>query len=120
METDEQFVNQGVDRVLLLHTNNPAYAIASNYLKSIGLGAMDGQTWAWPGVWSTSALGNRGYQHADPSRRWRARRLHEPELQPIAYWNESKLDGKVTDGYFSMLGFARATQYPAKRGIRGR
>ena len=114
MATGEQaFTAAGVDQVLLLRPNNPAYALASQYLQANGLGALDGQNLGISArVWD---FGPRTSEDTSTQTRIvggvRGDWLNQSYNVALGY-NENKLDGKVTDGYFSMSSFARATQLP--------
>lgn len=114
LETDEEFDNQGVDRVLLLRPTNPAYQIAADYLNSVGLGALVGQPL---GVMArVFDFGPR--TNVDTSTQTRIiggvrGEVLEQSYNVLVGWNQNKLEGTVTDGYFSQVGYARATQDPA-------
>jgi iron complex outermembrane recepter protein len=111
LETDELFAQQGVDPVLLLRTTNPAYPTAANYLNAVGLGQLVGQD-----LGITARVFDFGPRvQEDTSTQSRLTAGVRGEVWEQSYnigltWSESKLEGKVTDGYFSQVGFAAATQ----------
>ncbi len=114
LETDEEFINQGVDRVLLLRPSNPAYQnIAVPYLNANGLGALVGQD-----LGITARVFDFGRRtQEDTSTQFRIvgggrGEFMNQSYDVSAFWNQNKLEGTVTDGYFSQVGFARATQDP--------
>ncbi len=122
LETDEAFgpllpgnvVAPGTtDRVLLMRTTNPNYGIAANYLNAVGLGQLVGQDL---GITArVFDFGPRTQSDTNTQTRLvggvRGEFLSQSYNVAIAT-NQSKLDGTVTDGYFSQLGFAKATQAP--------
>ncbi len=111
METSEAFATAGIDRVLLLRPSNPAYSLASSYLQSVGLGALDGEdlgitSRAWdfgPRVDENTSTQTRLVAGARGD--WM-----EQSYNVALGYNESKLGAKVKDGYFAMTSFAAATQ----------
>jgi iron complex outermembrane receptor protein len=115
LETDEAFGTQGApgstDRVLLFRATNPNYATAANYLNSVGLGALVGSD-----LGITARVFDFGPRTVeDTSTQTRLAGGVRGEVLDQSYnvalvWNESKLEGKTTDGYFSQLGFVQATQ----------
>jgi iron complex outermembrane recepter protein len=122
LETDEAFgpllpgnaVAPGAtDRVLLVRTTNPAYATAAAYLNANGFSQLVGQDL---GITArVFDFGNRTQKDTNTQTRFvaglRGEVLNQSYNVAVAT-NESKLDGTVTDGYFSQLGFAQATQAP--------
>jgi iron complex outermembrane recepter protein len=114
MTSDEEFLKQGVDPVLLLRPTGSGYATAANYLNSVGLGDMVGQD-----LGMTARVFDFGRRSSeDTSTQFRFVGGARGEVMNQSYdvsgfWNQSKLDGQVKDGYFSMVGFSRATQDPA-------
>ncbi len=118
-ETDEEFANQGVDPVLLLRpflpsgAPNPNYQLASDYFKANGLAGMDGKP---IGVTDRTFLfGPR--QNEDTSTQSRLVVGLRGEIWGQDYnvgvaQNQSKVAGSVTNGYFSQVGYAKATQDP--------
>jgi iron complex outermembrane receptor protein len=113
LATDEEFDKQGIDRVLLMRPTNPNYGIASQYLQANGLGALDGQA-----LGITARVFDFGPRTSeDTSTQTRIVGGVRGEWLKQSYdvsvaWNENKLSGTVTDGYFSQVGFAKATQLP--------
>jgi iron complex outermembrane recepter protein len=123
METDSAFgpklpgnvVAPGAtDRVLLLRTTNPNYGLAADYLNSVGLGSLVGNDL---GITArVFDFGNRISEDTSTQGRFVAGVRGDFMQQ---YYNvgftasQNKLDGKVTSGYFSQLGYAQATQNPA-------
>jgi iron complex outermembrane receptor protein len=113
MATDEEFDNQLVDRVLLIRPTNPNYQIAADYLNANGLGALVGQS-----LGITARVFDFGRRtQEDTSTQFRivggARGDFMNQSYDVsAFWNQNKLEGTVTDGYFSQVGFAKATQDP--------
>jgi iron complex outermembrane recepter protein len=114
MQSDEEFVKQGVDPVLLLRQGSSGYATAANYLQSVGLGDLAGQDLGM--TLRVFDFGRRTNEDTSTQSRLvggvRGEFMNQ-SYDVSAFWNESKLEGTVTDGYFSMVGFARATQDPA-------
>ena len=114
MATDEEFDNQGVDRVLLIRPTNPAYQTAADFLNASGSGALVGQP-----LGITARVFDFGPRTSeDTSTQTRIVGGVRGEWLKQSYdvsvaWNENKLKGTVTDGYFSQVGFAKATQDPA-------
>ena len=122
LETDEAFgpllagnvVAPGAtDRVLLLRTTNPAYATAATFLNANGLSQLVGRD-----LGITARVFDFGPRtQSDTNTQTRLVAGLRGDILNQAYsvaiaTNQSKLAGKVTDGYFSQLGFARATQAP--------
>lgn len=117
LETDEAFGQQGqpgsTDRVLLLRTTNPSYATAAAYLQSQGLGALVGHD-----LGITARVFDFGLRAVeDTSTQSRVAggirgEFMNQSYNVAAYWNESKVEGKTLTGYFSQLGFVKATQAP--------
>jgi iron complex outermembrane recepter protein len=123
METDSSFgpllpgnaVAPGAtDRVLLLRTTNPNYGLAANYLNSIGLGSLVGSDL---GITArVFDFGNRVTEDTSTQGRFvvGVRGDVMDQSYNVAFSaSQNKLDGKVTSGYFSQLGYAQATQNPA-------
>jgi iron complex outermembrane receptor protein len=113
METSEAFTTTGIDRVLLIRPSNPAYAQASSYLQSQGLGALDGEDLGITArVWD---FGPRTDENTSTQTRVvagiRGDWLQQSYNVALGY-NENKLEAKVADGYFAMSAFAAATQMP--------
>lgn len=114
METGaDAFTAKGVDQVLLLRPSNPAYALASAYLQSVGLGALDGEDLGISArVWD---FGPRTEENVTTQTRLvggvRGDWLEQSYNVAVGY-SESRLEAKVLDGYFAMSGFAAATQAP--------
>jgi iron complex outermembrane receptor protein len=114
MDGDEEFISQGVDKVLLLRPGSSGYGMAADYLQSVGLGDLVGHD-----LGMTSRVFDFGRRSAeDTSTQMRIvggvrGDFMNQSYDLSAYWNQSKLEGTVTSGYFSMVGFARATQDPA-------
>ena len=114
METGADAFNAaGVDQVLLLRTTNPAYGLAANYLNSVGLGGLVGQDLGITSrVWD---FGPRVDENIATQTRLvggvRGDWLEQSYNVAVGY-SESRLEAKVADGYFSMSGFAAATQAP--------
>ena len=114
METGaEAFAAKGVDPVLLLRSTNPAYAQAASYLQSQGLGALVGQD-----LGITSRVWDFG-PRVDENVTTQTRLLGgvrgdwmEQSYNVAASYSESRLSANVLDGYFSMSGYAAATQAP--------
>ncbi|HRH87620.1 MAG TPA: TonB-dependent receptor [Rubrivivax sp.] len=105
------FAAAGVDQVLLLRPGNPAYAQAAAYLQSVGLGALVGQDLGITSrVWD---FGPRSEENTVTQSRLvgglRGDWLEQSYTVALGY-SESRLDGKVIDGYFSMSSYAAATQ----------
>jgi iron complex outermembrane receptor protein len=115
METDDLFSAPGApDRVLLLRTTNPNYGFARDYLLATpGLEALAGQDL---GITArVQDFGNR--INRDTSTQGRFVLGVRGEVMDQSYnvalmTSQNKLDGQVTSGYFSQLGYAQATQAP--------
>lgn len=113
MVTNDLFrVNNEVP-ALLLRPNNPNYSIAANYLNSIGQGALVGQTLAF-----TARPFDFGLRTAD-DKTTETRivgglrgNVMSQDFEVAYAFNDSKIKGSVTDGYFSMSGFARVINAP--------
>lgn len=109
--TDAEFVNQGVDPVLLLRPGNPNYATAANYLSARGFSALVGQPLAITArvfdfgprtqedttVQSRQVLGLRG-------------EIAGQSFEAALSHNRYELSGRVPDGYFSLVAYTRAVQ----------
>jgi iron complex outermembrane receptor protein len=101
------------DRVLLFRATNPNYGLVSNYLQANGLAALDGQDL---GI-TARVFDFGGRTNKDTTTATRIVGGLRGEVWNQFYdlaivSNTSKLEGSVTDGYFSQLGFAQATQVP--------
>jgi len=111
LDTDEEFDKQKIDRVLLLRPTNPNYQTAADYLNANGLGALVGQPL---GITArVFDFGRRTEENTSTQFRMVGGARGEVMNQSYdvsAFWNQNKMDGKVTAGYFSQVGFARATQ----------
>lgn len=112
MDTSEVFDDKnGINRVLLLRPSNPAYAQAAAYLQSVGLGALVGEDLGITArVWD---YGSRVEENTTTQTRLVAGvrgDWMEQSYNVAAGYSESRLDGRVLDGYFSMSGYAAATQ----------
>ena len=112
--TDPQFALQGIDPVLLLSPSNPNYQIAADYLNAQGLGGLVGQPLS-----ITSRVFDFGNRTTiDESTQMRfvggvRGEFMEQSYDVNAGWNQNKLKGTVSDGYFSQTKYALATQNPA-------
>jgi iron complex outermembrane recepter protein len=117
MATDDLFGVPGAagatDRVLLLRTTNPNHQLAADYLNSIGLGVLANQDL---GITArVQDFGNRVTR--DTSTQGRLVVGIRGEVMDQSYnvalmTSQNKLNGQVTSGYFSQLGYAQATQVP--------
>jgi iron complex outermembrane receptor protein len=113
LETDEEFDKQGIDRVLLLRPDNPNYSTAASFLNANGFGALVGQP-----LGITARVFDFGpRQSEDTSTQTRLVGGVRGEVMNQTYdvaaaYNENKLEGTVINGYFSQVGFAKATQAP--------
>lgn len=99
------FKGSGVDPILLIRPTNPNYKIAADYLNSVGLGAMVGQTLGVSqrtflmGPRTTSDVGDHG--RFIVGARGTVRELD----YEVAYtYNKSKTAGAVIDGFGSIFG----------------
>lgn len=113
MTTDSLFFSSGVDPVLLIRPNNPAYQIAADYLTAQGFGSIVGQPLAvtarvfdfGPRVQKSTGdqwrlvLGSRGS-------------LFGQDYEAALVHNESKMREVVPQGYFSQVAFARVVNQP--------
>jgi len=113
MVTDERFRTEDAVPALLIRPTNPNYQIAADYLNSIGEGALVGQTLAF-----TARVFDFGLRTSDDkSTQTRIvgglRGDIASQQYEVAYsHNENKLEGSVTDGYFSQFEFARVVNAP--------
>ncbi len=115
MATDELFDSVDVDRVLLLRTTNPAYATyAVPYLTANGMAGLVGQDLGITG--RVFDFGPRTSEDTSTQSRLvgglRGDIMGQDYVVAVAQ-NESKLAGSVIAGYFSQVGFAKATQDPS-------
>jgi iron complex outermembrane receptor protein len=109
--TDDEFAKQGVDPVLLIKPSNPNYAIAANFLKAQGFGALVGQPLAITA--RVFDFGPRTQEDVTVQKRlvFGARGEVFGQSYEVAYSdNKYELTGTVPDGYFSQVGFAKAVQ----------
>jgi len=113
MVTNDLFrVNNEVP-ALLLRPNNPNYSIAANYLNSIGQGALVGQTLAFTARPFDFGLRTSDDKTTETRIVGGLRGNVMSQDFEVAYaFNDSKIKGSVTDGYFSMSGFARVVNAP--------
>jgi len=113
MVTNSQFLANDEVPALLLRPTNPNYAIAADYLNAIGQGALVGQTLAF-----TARPFDFGFRTSDDKTTEMRlvgglRGTFFNQDYEVAYtYNDSKIAGSVTDGYFSMSGFARVINDP--------
>jgi iron complex outermembrane recepter protein len=110
--SDTQFQLQGVDPVLLIRPNNPNYQIAADYLNSLpasaGAAALVGQPLAVTA--RVFDFGLRTSQDTATQTRLVAGgrgTIIGQDYEVAVSRNGSKTDGKVPDGYFSQVAFAR-------------
>ena len=117
LQTDDEFTRQGIDPVLLLRpflTNgapNPNYKLASDYFKANGLTDLDGKP---IGVTDRTFLfGPRTNEDTSTQSRLvvgvRGDVLGQDYNVGVVQ-NVSKVAGSVTNGYFSQVAYAKATQ----------
>jgi iron complex outermembrane receptor protein len=113
--TDEQFATSGVNPVLLIRPTNPNYSIAANYLAAQeaanpgqGFGALIGQPLAVTA--RVFDFGPRTQKDTSTQERLvagiRGTVLNQ-DYEVALSTNRNKLEGTVTDGYFSQVGFSR-------------
>jgi iron complex outermembrane recepter protein len=113
LQTDELLAQRGIDPVLLVRRGTPAHNIAADYLNAIGLPQLATQD-----LGVTARVFDFGQRvQEDTSTQSRLTVGARGDVFDQSYnvglsWNQSKLDGKVTNGYFSQAGFAAATQAP--------
>jgi iron complex outermembrane receptor protein len=114
-DTDGEFAKQGVDGALLLFPNNPAYQnIAAPYLRAHGFDALIGKPLA-----ITSRVFDYGpRQNVDTAEQSRIvvgakGTVAGQDYEVALTHNESRLDSKVTSGYFSQVGLARIINNPS-------
>lgn len=111
LTSDALFAQQGVDPALLISPGNPNYQIAADYLNANGFGAIVGQPLS-----ITSRVFDFGPRTSeDTSTQSRVVAGVKGELFGQYYegafsTNESKLSGKVIDGYFSQVEYAKIVQ----------
>lgn len=113
MTTDLLFSQLGVDPVLLIRPTNPNYAIAANYLTAQGFGALVGQPLAVTA--RVFDFGPRTQEDTSTQTRLTAGlrgTLAGQDWEVAASSNSNKLSGKVPDGYFSQVAFARVVNSP--------
>lgn len=110
LETDSLFATQGVDPALLIHPTNPNYATAASYLTSRGgtSATLVGQSL---GITSrVFDFGPRTNTNNLTDARFVAGAkgdLGAHSWEAAAYSINSTIESGVTDGYFSMVNFAR-------------
>jgi iron complex outermembrane recepter protein len=110
LQTDALFAQQGVTSALLLRPTNPNYQTAADYLTANGQAALVGQTLA-----VTARVFDFGPRTAkdtaDQSRLVFGARgtLFGQDYEAAYSANKSKTAGSVIDGYFSQVGYAKAT-----------
>jgi iron complex outermembrane receptor protein len=113
-QSDEQFAAKGIPPALLIFPSNPNYATASSYLASLNnplATAIIGQPLA-----ITSRVfdfGPRTQEDRSDQYRFTAglRGNWMKQDWEIAYvYNQNKLNGTVTDGYFSQTAYAQIVQ----------
>ncbi len=110
LQTDSFFATEGVTSALLLRPTNPNYQIAADYLTANGQAALVGQTLA-----VTARVFDFGLRTSkDTSEQSRlvfgSRGTVLGQEYEVAYSaNKSKTAGTVIDGYFSQVGYAKAT-----------
>ena len=114
--TDNAFTGSGVDPALLIFPSNPNYvSTITPYLLSHGLAAMNGQPLA---ITLRSFLaGPRQETDTNTQSRFNAGVkgivFKDWEYNVSFTTNQSKTDGKLTDGYYSQLELARVLNNPA-------
>lgn len=115
MVTDALFALQGVEPALIIRPTNPNYAIAANYLTAQGgaAAALVGQPLAVTA--RVFDFGDRTQEDTSTQTRLSLGlrgSLAGQDWEVAATHNQNKLEGTVTDGYFSQVGFARVVNSP--------
>jgi iron complex outermembrane receptor protein len=111
LTSDGLFQERGVDPALLIFPTNPNYQIAADYLNANGFGALVGQPLS-----ITSRVQDFGPRTSeDTSEQTRlvagVRGTLLGQDYEVAYsQNDSKLSGRVIDGYFSQVAYAQIVQ----------
>lgn len=108
------FPGSGVEPALLIYPSNPNYAVAANYLNSVGLGAMVGKPLAVSQ--RTFLIGPRTTN--DISKQTRIIAGAKGTLGSLDYdvalmKNESQTNGNVVDGFASMFQLTKVLNNPA-------
>ena len=107
LQTDTAFVGSGVSPALLIRPTNPNYPTA--WLNAHGLGAMVGRVLAV--TQRAFVAGERTSHDENTQNRFTAglKGVHKGwDYDTAITHDQSLVDGKVIDGYFSQLGLARA------------
>lgn len=113
MVTDALFAQQGVEPALIIRPTNPNYAIAAGYLAAQGLGALVGQPLAVTA--RVFDFGDRTQEDTSTQTRLSVGlrgSLAGQDWEAAVTRNQNKLSGRVPDGYFSQVAFARVVNAP--------
>ncbi|MBC7414843.1 MAG: TonB-dependent receptor [Herminiimonas sp.] len=115
-QTDNAFAGSGVDPALLIFPSNPNYqSVITPYLLSHNLAAMNGQPLAI--TLRAFLAGPRQETDTNTQSRFNAgvkgTVFKDWEYNVSFTTNQSKTDGKLTDGYYSQLELARVLNNPA-------
>jgi iron complex outermembrane receptor protein len=120
MESDNEFVKQGVAPVLLIRPNNPNYQIARDYLTAMnaanpgaGYDALIDKSLATTARVFT--FGPRSNEDTATQSRFVAGlrgTVAKQDYEVALSTNESKVSGKTLSGYFSQVAYARAVNAP--------
>jgi len=118
--TDDKFAQQGVDPVLLIRPTNPNYGIAAAYLTAMeaahpgqGFAALIGQPLAVTA--RVFDFGPRTQEDISTQTRIVAGAkgtLFNQDYEFAANHNSNKVEGAVTDGYFSQVALSRVVNSP--------
>jgi iron complex outermembrane receptor protein len=106
--TDDLFAQQGVDPVLLIRPTNPNYGIAADYLNAMGFGSLVGQPLAVTA--RVFDFGPRTQEDTSTQTRIVAGAkgtVLNQDYEFAVNHNSNKVEGTVTNGYFSQVGFSR-------------
>jgi iron complex outermembrane receptor protein len=117
MQTDNEFVNQGVDPVLLIRPNNPNYQFAVDYLNAMealnpgqGFGALAASGLPFATTARVFTFGPRSNEDtATQSRVVGGLRgtVAKQDYEVALVTNQSKVAGKTVSGYFSQVEYAK-------------
>jgi iron complex outermembrane recepter protein len=112
--TSSRFTNEGIDRSLIIYPNNPVYSsLVVPYLTEQGFTSLIGQPLAVTA--RVFDFGPRGNEDISTQSRIVAGLkgvVANQDYEVALSTNKSKLDGKVTSGYFSLADYARIINDP--------
>lgn len=115
LTSDAEFQNQGVDPVLLVFPNNPAYKVGTDYLRAQGFGSTVDANVGKPFAVTARVFDFGPRTSRDKNEQTRlvfgARGEIAGQSYEVAYADSKyELSGSVPDGYFSQVKYAKAVQ----------